>query len=448
MRKIVRARAAGCAMQMKAMKEWRLGLLVPAFLLFFVLGAITRYSTPQTVRQAKYDCSPYFQLPPAPLQGELGGPDPPNSHSPLAARPRFLSYQPPGNGWNNQRIALENALVLAKLLDRTLVLHPLAPHGLGTQLKAGRRPGYVAYNMLGARDLLQLDQFLDLSLMSQLQPVVAVNITHPQFLSDYAHLSWKNVCHSSGFGYWLDQPPATAQEVALLARQTFIPNKVWQDKCPEEQRQAKHLETPIVRYVSDLKEETEEMLYFEQGTLFSIHIRFTTLAAALQAQNWVLNYVDYGARVWNTVNLIVQQLGQFNAIQVRRRDHVDRKLTPAYWLDRMLALNFSTRLPLYIATDYYEEHWFKPFHEHSFKVYTASSFSALLDFSHLTATLQADYLAIHEQCICEKAHKFIPSPASTYAAYILRRRGEVAWRDGLMQSTLHTYWIGHQAQGR
>ena len=41
---------------------------------------------------------------------------------------KYLSYFPGGGGWNNQRIAFENAVVLAKLLNRTLIVHPLAPH--------------------------------------------------------------------------------------------------------------------------------------------------------------------------------------------------------------------------------------------------------------------------------------------------------------------------------
>ena len=52
---------------------------------------------------------------------------------------KYLSYQPPGNGWNNQRVALENAIVMAKLLNRTLLLHPMAPHDKGALYKAGAK---------------------------------------------------------------------------------------------------------------------------------------------------------------------------------------------------------------------------------------------------------------------------------------------------------------------
>ena len=433
-------------------------MLASILLLFLGLGALLRYSTSQSVYARQCDCSTAspgaFQLPASSSGGKRGAPlrSPARlagsspAESP-AAGPRYLSYQPPGNGWNNQRIALENALVLAKLLNRTLLVHPLAPHALGSRLKAGRRPGYVAYNMLNATDLLQPAYFLDLQRMARLVPVEAFNSSHPHFLRHYSGLTWRRVCHSTGFGYWVDQPPAMAAEVDLLSRQKFTPIKIWRDKCPEEQERAKSDSTPIVRYVSDMETEPAQMLYFEQGTLFGIHIRFTTLERALEAQHWVLDHVRYGPRVWNTVNAIVRIMGPFNAIQVRRRDHMDTKLGTAYWLDRMIATNFSTEYPLYIATDHYEEAWFRPFRDHGFRLFTAHDFSKLLDFSYLAVSLRGDYLGIHEQCICELAGQFIPSPASTFAAYILRRRGEVRQRDGLMLNTIHTYWIGHQTKG-
>lgn len=437
---------------MKLRELGKFGVLASILLLFLGVGALLRHSTSTRIYTRQCDCSTaptsssqYLQTP-----GERGGILPTFAHSTAlssrATGPRYLSYQPPGNGWNNQRIALENALVLAKLLNRTLVVHPLAPHELGSRLKAGRRPGYVAYNMLNATDLLPPAYFLDLHLMSKLLPVISVNTSHPQFLHDYGHLRWKNVCHSTGFGYWVDQPPAMAEEVELLSVQKFTPIKIWQDKCPEEQERTSRDPSPLVRYVSDLERETAEMLYFEQGTLFGIHIRFTTIEHALEAQRWVLDHVQYGPPVWKRVGQIVKKLGTFNAIQVRRKDHMDKRLGVAYWLDRMIAMNFSTDIPVYVATDHYDKNWFRPFRKQGFKIFTATNFSDILNFYFLPKSLRGDYLGIHEQCICEKAQQFIPSPASTFAAYILRRRGEVKWRDGLMLDTLHTYWIGHQAK--
>ena len=431
----------------RAMKllEWsKCGILLCVFFLFAGIGTFLRHSC-FAVTFRRCECTgtlaPRLSGGQTASDGESrGGPRPPG--------PPYLSYQPPGNGWNNQRIALENALVLAKLLNRTLIVHPLAPHSLGERLKAKHGiPGYRAYNMLSPVDLLPPTSFLDLQLMSQIVPVLAINSSHPQFLRDYSHLTWKNVCHSAGFGFWVERPPSTSAEVKILSKQKFIPNNIWKGKCPEEQKRAQEdPKSPIVRFVSDIARDSSDMLYFEQGTLFAVSIRFWTRWAALEAQRWVVNGVRYSKRVWRTARAVAAAVGpQFNAIHVRRQRHVDQSLSATYWLDRMAALNFSTSIPLYVATDRFDVQWFAPFLARGYLIFTAADFSkGLLDFSFLPASLRGDYLGLHEQCICELAERFVPSPSSTFALFILRRRGEAEERDGLMTSTLHTYWAGHQ----
>lgn len=362
----------------------------------------------------------------------------------------YLSYQPPGNGWNNQRIALENALVLAKLLNRTLIVHPLAPHELGSKLKLGNHYGYVAYNMLNETDLLPLSDFMDLDLLSQIVPVIEVTHTHNRFIKEYSHLSWRNVCHSPGYGYWVDQVPQSSEEVGLLTKQKFTSlGRVWRERCLEEVDRAERGAYPIVKFVSDLADDPAEMLYFGQGTLFGIHIRFMTYENALEAQHWVVDYVKYSQRIWKRVQEVIQELGGkngYNAIQVRRRMHMDSKLHPSYWIERMIEKNFSKQLPVYVATNDPDLKWFEPFMREGFKLYFSTNFTHILDFKYVKKSLQNDLLGIHEQSLCEEALQFIPSPASTFNAFILRHRGEVSKKAGLMQDTLHTYWVGHQLQ--
>ena len=424
----------------------KLAVLASLLAVFTGLGTLFRRSSPVDVYVRQCNC------PPAQASNHLqavGG----FRNAPVSqgGRVRLLSYQPPGNGWNNQRIALENAIVLAKLLNRTLVVHPMSPHSLGNKLKAGRNPGYVAYNMINSSDLLPLTYFMDLELLSQLVPVISVNTSHRQFMEDYRYLKWKNVCHSTGFGYWVDQVPQTSEEVELLLRQKFTPANIWKEKCPEELQRAEVDPSPIVRYVSDLATDPAEMLYFEQGTLFGIHIRFTTYERAMEAQNWVVKYVRYSDKVWERAEKVRERMerrGRYNAIQVRRGDHHDRKLPQSFWLDRMAERNFSKDIPVYVATDATELSWFQPFTKAGFKLFFATNFSDILNFTLFSESVRGDYLGIHDQCLCEAAIDFIPSPASTFDAFILRHRGEVRTRDGLMVDTLHTYWIGHQATDR
>ena len=133
-----------------SVREWlKTGLLVCLLGAIIGITAMLRRNHSADVYTRQCDCATSLSTVAAASQKTME--NAPNYHPHRGTK--LLSYQPPGNGWNNQRIALENALVLARLLNRTLVVHPLAPHDLGSRLKAGRYPGYVSYNMLNESDL-------------------------------------------------------------------------------------------------------------------------------------------------------------------------------------------------------------------------------------------------------------------------------------------------------
>ena len=424
-----------------ARRSVALAVPLALFLLGVYIGSLARRT--ETVPRLVLDdwrrtTSPLLATPGSPAQSQTTGPI------------RLLSYQPPGNGWNNQRIALENALVLARLLNRTLVVHPLAPHSLGEDLKRrpphGHRHGYLAYNQMNRSTLLPLSRFVDLGLMSQLVPVVEVSSTHPQFLREYAHLRWRRVCHSIGYGYWVDRHPSSIEEQQWMKRQKFTPNKSWREKCPGEARHdARPTHTHIVRYVSDLANDSSEMLYFEEGTLFGVQLRFTTLKMALAAQQWVLEHMKYSRTVEEVAAIVGQRLGRYNAIHIRRVGHIDKRVSREEWLRDMLLQGFPTNTPVYIATDEPHLAWFRPLQRAGYKLFFAANFSDILSFPHLPYALRQDMLGIHEQIICVRAERFIPSLSSTFTAFIRRERQDIDIVDGLYTDTLHTTWIKHSA---
>lgn len=338
--------------------------------------------------------------------------------------------------------------MLAKLLNRTLLVHPLAPHELGSKMKAGLTHGYLAYNKLHSSDLLPPSRFLDLDLMSQVVAVQEVTVSHPEFVSSYDHLAWRNICHTPGYGFWVDRVPQTEAEVELLSRQQFSSlGRVWREKCPDEKSRAEmnSESLPFIRYVSDLQQDESEMLYFEHGTLFGIHIRFTTVDGALQAQRWIVDHVHYSPAIWRVVGQIQQVIGpRFNAIQVRRKNHMDSKLPPSYWTQRMVDKNFSHEVPVYVATNDATVDWYRPFLREGYRLYFSTNLTKHFVFPGVQESLRSDLLGIHEQCLCMHAGSFVGSPASTFNALILRQRGEVRRKGQLMMDTLHTYWIGHQ----
>ena len=362
---------------------------------------------------------------------------------------RYISYQPPGNGWNNQRIVIEAAVILAKLLNRTLIVHPLSSHLVGEKMEQTlplhSRYGYLTYNKMSRSNLLPLSTFLDLEHLSELIPVVEVNTTHHKFLQVYSkNLSFHHVCHSVGYGYWVDRYPSNDQEKHYMNNQVFAPNKGWRQKCIKEKEEAeKNDNAPIIRYVSDLINNTSDIIYFEEGTLFGIQIRFTTLHAATLAQQWILNYVRYKKHLYTLANAVRAKLGTYNTIHVRRIGHIAKKLTPNDWIAEMLANKFSIDVPVYVATDEPHLNWFKPVIKAGFKLYFASNFTDALNLSKLPRNVHCDVLGMYEQLVCVQSDQFIPSLHSTFSSYILRERGEMSQKDGLFIDGLHTAWIKH-----
>ena len=374
-----------------------------------------------------------------------------NSHSPLttASNPRYLSFQPPGNGWNNQRIALEAALVLTKLLNRTLIVHPLSSHLKGEHMKqrqtSNERFGYLAYNQMSKSNLLPVSTFLDLDLMSKLVSIIEFNNTHKEFIKSYSQLHWHRICHSMGFGYWVNRHPVSEKEYQFWKRQTFVANEAWKSKCPSEQEEAKITRSPIIKFISDLGNDTSDMLYIEEGTLFGIEFRFMSLHETLLSQEWVLGYVRYKQKVYETAAMVKQRLGRYNAIHVRRVGHIASQLSQGYWILEMINKDFMAEVPVYVATDEPHLEWFNPITDAGFNLFYAANFSDIFDFSRISVNVKQDLLGIYEQVICEMADKFVPSEHSTFSVFVKRLRGEIEIKDGVYQEGTHSTWIKHSA---
>ena len=76
------------------------------------------------------------------------------------------------------------------------------------------------------------------------------------------------------------------EEIAMFKRQHFHASNTLKKKCPKEQQQQQGQDTTgaTVEYVSNYFNDSCEMLYFEQSTLFGIHIRFVHHDSAIAAQ--------------------------------------------------------------------------------------------------------------------------------------------------------------------
>jgi hypothetical protein len=76
---------------------------------------------------------------------------------------RYFAYQPSG-GWNNQRLLVENALIICRLTNRTCIAPPAAPHS----------NYFPNYNRLPASAVTGMPRLLNFDKLNEVAPLVAV----------------------------------------------------------------------------------------------------------------------------------------------------------------------------------------------------------------------------------------------------------------------------------
>lgn len=364
---------------------------------------------------------------------------------------RYLSYQSPGNGWNNQRIAFEHAVVFAKLLNRTLLAPPMSPHRPFVKNLHHKevRAGYQIYNQLRADELLLMSQVIDFPNLSRLLPVKAISKTI-EFITDYQNYTWRRVCHSRGYGIWIDRRPHSLEEENMLGKQLFRENKEWMHKCKyDEYRLKANNKSPVLRYFLDeLSQANEDILYFEEGTLFAIDFRFLSRRSALFAQNWLKEFVIYHPSIRTVASRVEDKIrllygGKYNAVHVRRNDHLVR-YDSQFWLYRVRTVyNITPSSILYISTDEKNLNFFSEFIRTGYTVLFRHNLSELFNLHIDNSLFQTDVQGMAEQLICSNADNFVPAFHSTFTTYIKRLREEVPYSDGLAMKGYYFLWAKH-----
>ena len=364
---------------------------------------------------------------------------------------RFLTYQPPGNGWNNQRQALETALILAVMLNRTLIVHPMSPHSLSVRLKRLESlSGYQAYNAIAADKLTSVSTLLDLQHMADVSGVHIVEWCNTQHaLKDgLAKLSWHEICHSGGRGYWLDHLPSQQEldSLTVLQRQSFEATGGWETKCRDEiAYHQKHIwNEPLVRLVSDLVGLDTDILYISEGTLFGVDLRFVDKDEALASQAMLLNSIRLESGIYKKARKVAARLSPYNAVHVRRGDHSMRYKSVEYWLKEMAAGEFIQQTKnLYVATDEERRSWFQPLADAGYNLTFASDIEDILNSKFLPEVSRQDVTGVYEQAVLLAAMHFVPSPHSTFSKFVTRSRNEMESWDGMLTDGIRIKWIGH-----
>lgn len=357
---------------------------------------------------------------------------------------KYLTYQPPGGGWNNQRIAFENAVIFAKLLNRTLIVHPMAPHQEVLRLKElyrGFDLGHEVYNRVPSRKLLPLSKVIDLSRLSKLLPVKEILTNHTTFIEDNQHSSWYRVCHNGLQGIWIDLLPSNPNTKAWnalkrakdLHKYKTLPT--YRKSCKADMALYSNTnDTPVWGILDELLQRTESIIYFEEESMFFRQMLFLSKKRTLDAHKWLIRFITFAAPIWQRLRNIQSQLGfPFNAIHVRRTDHpTSHSISQDNWLNSLNkrgALNITSKL--YVATDEKNLTWFTPFRKAGYDLIFAKDFMEELT-QHSDRGHAQDIIGLTEQLICAHAYLFVGSYYSTFSLYIKRLRKQNSWRGQLL----------------
>lgn len=339
-------------------------------------------------------------------------------------RARYLSYQPPVGGWNNQRIAFENALIMALLLKRTLLVQPLAAHGRQIELKSNHSTSYDLYNMLSIEDLVPLSKLIDLKTLSSFLPVEEVSTTHLEFFHKYRNFSWYKVCHNGLRETWVDEMHPTLNIATLVKRKRKQNIPKYRQICPEKKKSSYWI------FLNELQYRNEDIIYFENGSLFSRRVYFTNARRALKVEKAVLDWIRPSPEVLHNVRRVLVEIGRpFNAIHVRRTDHKrSRMFSVNHWLSQLARKKALKRTKmLYIATDETNYTWFFPLKKAGYQLLFAKDFAIFRDIMKTNKITGQDILGYHEQIVCSRALVFIGSSYSTFSSFIKRTRAARYW---------------------
>ena len=348
---------------------------------------------------------------------------------------KYLSYQPPAGGWNNQRIAFENAVIMAAMLNRTLLVQPLGPHDrmLNLKMQYNQSAGYEIYNMVPTKELVPISKLIDLERLASFLPVREITSNHNHFINEFnITCSWYRVCHNGLARAWIDKIPVRfKRNVPNFI--TYIPNfkkrgsiSKYRQFCPEK---IEH-NLAVWEFLPELRKRNEDMIYFEQGSLFVRSLFFTDYQRALTAQRALIDWIKPAPKVLYNVERIINSIGKpFNALHVRRNDHkTGQSLNIQYWVLQLAKANALKHSNiLYIATDETNLAWFSSLKHAGYRILFANDFEIFRQIHKNNLITGKDVIGFHEQVICSHAKIFIESYYSTFSLLIERYRQARRW---------------------
>jgi len=292
----------------------------------------------------------------------------------MAPGRRYVIYGPSG-GFANQRYCLENALLIGRLLNRTVLVPPIAKH----------TSYYNRYELLSQEHVFPADRVLDFELMNTLTPAVPVSKPLLAFVRD--------------------AEAAVGKE--QITRVFYEENPGWQWK-----------------YLLTFRPNKRKLLFFRGAILYH---SFSWNSGDL-AQ--VRRHVRLAPAFRRTALQLIDWFGgrNFNAVHSRLGDYVGTTPSATYFFNKAVAANFPRNAPLYVATEPNppRNHFAPLCGPGKFKCVFSSNLDRNITLAFKRAfpkgQIRSDMLGLIEILLCVAAKRFIGTDISTFSQFILESR--------------------------
>eukprot|EP00804_Cyclotella_cryptica_P016037 CCRYP_004193-RB/>CCRYP_004193-RB protein AED:0.04 eAED:0.04 QI:1389/1/1/1/1/1/4/213/543 len=405
---------------------------------------------------------------------------------------KYLTFEMDSSGWNNMRLGLENVMLMAHAMGRTLVMPPKRQlaHGLrdGTGRKVVSFSDFYDVSAIDAEqsglNIISMEQFLKREAMNgnlkgQYPPDNRINWDNQNL-----HTLWTYISNVTEVFGWhpneciLAIPGHDSDEQNLLVMMDDILNGKDGRPFPhpsEYQGKPTRVDAPTVERLREVLAGRKKMCLYDKYTHSAhdvVHFRadetdgtrlITQFYAFLWFEDWkqdlwakrfVRDHLRYrdeimclAARIVTSIRAHVRQRdpsnfnGDYDAIHVRRTDFSSQFPDTALSADEILSQiqqTVDSSSTLFIATDEHNRTFFR-------EIEAVFDVKYLGDFSSEISSINPNCFALVEQIVASRSRVFIGTFYSSFSAYIMRLRGYYSvkeHRDGYKSGRLRdTYYI-------
>mmetsp|Transcript_24579 Transcript_24579/g.35733 ORF Transcript_24579/g.35733 Transcript_24579/m.35733 type:complete len:552 (+) Transcript_24579:121-1776(+) len=399
-----------------------------------------------------------------------------NFHSPFASsssgRTKYLTFEPDQGGWNNIRMSMENMIVLAAAMGRTLVLPPDQPLYLLKNDEARRQRGFTDFFNLQTKELqrhvpiITAEEFIKkeggLDVVTKTKSNAKDQQIHvPEHFKKGVKEVMAHCEHRLKSKIWCGKLYDYYKEVGYVpsvhgGKNCFIFDKysLENDKMIPDESVVENIKKFCGRrkavYYDKQMQDTTLIHFRTSENVFRIlnhfysFVHFTDPAIGNFYKRLIRDHIHYHDSIFCAASKIIQSLqkegskhefipdkeggGGFSSMHIRRGDFQWKKMrisaeewyenTKDYWRKNEI---------LYITTDEKNKTFFEPLARHH-ELRFLDNYEELAGLSDL----DPNYKGMIESVVASRGRIFVGTYFSSFSAYIGRLRGYYGMSGNLM----------------